>query len=127
MKRLLLLLLIMPTTALAAPEWGPWEAGGKPAAHAEEEHDSSPLDGAVRFFQKYISPVDGPRCPMYPTCSAYARQALAKHGPWIGSMLTVDRLLHENETQERQRTIKVGGRYRYHDPLSNNDFWLDTP
>lgn len=124
---LFLMLLSWPVSAPAAPEWGPWgTTDAKPAVPAAA-HDTSPLDWGVRFFQNYISPVDGPRCPMYPTCSAYARQALAKHGPWLGTMLTVDRLIHENEPQEWQHVIRVGDHDRYHDPLSNNDFWLDAP
>lgn len=117
----LLTLLVLPITVLAATDWGPWET---PRERTVPQLDSSPFDQAVHFFQSYISPIDGPRCPMYPTCSAYSRQALAKHGPWIGAMLTVDRLIHENDPREKQQPVRVGGRMRYADPVSNNDFWL---
>lgn len=77
------------------------------------------------FFSQYISPVDGDRCAMYPTCSAYSRQAVARHGFLIGLVMTVDRLIHENNEIDTARVIEIGGSYRYHDPVENNDFWWD--
>lgn len=77
------------------------------------------------FFSQYISPVDGDRCAMYPTCSAYSRQAVARHGFLIGLVMTVDRLIHENNEIDTAQVIEIGGSYRYHDPVENNDFWWD--
>jgi putative component of membrane protein insertase Oxa1/YidC/SpoIIIJ protein YidD len=51
---------------------------------------------ALRYYQKYISSFDGPKCHLRPTCSGYAAQALHEHGPFIGIVLTADRLMHEN-------------------------------
>jgi hypothetical protein len=62
---------------------------------------------------------------MYPTCSAYARQALARHGPWLGALLTVDRLLHETDPREHRHPIRVGDWVRFYDPVENNDFWVE--
>lgn len=85
------------------------------------------LQLAVKLFQKYISPVDGPRCPMYPTCSAYSLQALRKHGPVIGVFQTVDRLYREgDQAHEHQSPIEKWGFIRFYDPLSENDFWLEN-
>jgi putative component of membrane protein insertase Oxa1/YidC/SpoIIIJ protein YidD len=81
----------------------------------------------IGFFQEFISPVDGPRCPMTPTCSDYALQALDRHGPALAIMLTVDRLLHENTPREKTHPVPGPDRVRYLDPLDNNDFWLSTP
>lgn len=50
----------------------------------------------VRFFQEVISPQDGPRCPFYPTCSHYGKQAVKKHGALLGSFLAGDRILRCN-------------------------------
>ena len=64
------------------------------AAVAKEAVGSSqPLLGAIRFFQEYISPTDGARCQFSPTCSAYGHQAIHRHGPWLGVLMTADRLL----------------------------------
>jgi hypothetical protein len=63
---------------------------------------------------------------MYPTCSAYAIQALDKHGAVLGSFITVDRLLHESTPLEQKHPLTGYERLRFYDPLSANDFWL-TP
>ena len=36
------------------------------------------LLGAIRFYQKHISPGLPPRCRFIPTCSQYAVEAIAK-------------------------------------------------
>lgn len=46
----------------------------------------------IRVYQRVISPVLGPRCRFYPTCSEYARQAIETHGPWRGSWLSLRRI-----------------------------------
>lgn len=46
----------------------------------------------VRLYQKMISPYLPPSCRYSPTCSAYALEALQKHGAWNGSLLTLKRL-----------------------------------
>ncbi len=38
------------------------------------------LLGAIRFYQKHISPGLPPRCRFIPTCSQYAVLAIAKYG-----------------------------------------------
>ncbi|QVQ50505.1 membrane protein insertion efficiency factor YidD [Spiractinospora alimapuensis] len=46
----------------------------------------------VRGYQRFISPVLPPTCRFYPSCSAYAVQALRAHGALRGLWLTVRRL-----------------------------------
>jgi len=46
----------------------------------------------IRFYQQWISPLLGPRCRFLPSCSAYAAEALQRHGPWRGGWLSVRRL-----------------------------------
>ena len=46
----------------------------------------------IRFYQKYISPNTPPRCRYYPTCSAYAYEAIAKYGALKGGWLALKRL-----------------------------------
>ncbi len=125
MKQPLLILLFICAFALPSngADWGPWDASTRNAA-AQPQSDLSLLKYGVRFFQRYISRVDGPRCPMTPSCSAYAIQAVDKHGPALGTMLTVDRLLHETDSREHRHAVKSGERTVYRDPLENNDFWL---
>jgi putative membrane protein insertion efficiency factor len=51
------------------------------------------LVAAVRLYQREISPRREPCCHFTPTCSAYAVQALERHGALRGSWLTVRRLV----------------------------------
>ena len=120
------ILLISVALPALADDWAPWEV-----AVAKQQQrtavNNGPLALAVRFFQKYISPVDGPRCPMYPTCSAYSLQALHKHGPVLGTFLTVDRLYREGDPHEHGQPLKKWTRIRFYDPLEQNTFWLSRP
>lgn len=50
------------------------------------------LQLAVRAYRKWISPLKPPTCRFYPTCSAYALEALEVHGAWKGGWLTVKRI-----------------------------------
>ncbi len=47
----------------------------------------------IRLYQLTISPLIGPCCRFYPTCSEYALEALEVHGTLKGLYLTVKRLL----------------------------------
>ena len=47
----------------------------------------------VRFYSRAISPALPPRCRFYPTCSAYAGEAIDWHGAARGSWLTLRRIL----------------------------------
>ena len=38
----------------------------------------------IRFYQYAISPLFGPRCKYYPSCSEYTVQAIREHGPLKG-------------------------------------------
>ncbi len=51
------------------------------------------LTAAIRAYRYLISPMLGPTCRFYPSCSCYAEQALQQHGAIRGSYLTVRRLL----------------------------------
>ena len=47
----------------------------------------------VGFYSRAVSPALPPRCRFYPTCSAYAAEAVARHGAGRGSWLALVRLL----------------------------------
>lgn len=53
---------------------------------------SEMLIAAIRAYQRLISPLLGPRCRFYPTCSQYAVEALRRHGALQGSWLSLQRL-----------------------------------
>lgn len=50
------------------------------------------LQAPIVLYRVVISPLLGPRCRFAPTCSEYALQALARHGPIRGSWLTIRRV-----------------------------------
>lgn len=54
------------------------------------------LVGGIRGYQRFISPLFGPTCRYYPSCSAYALGAVRAHGPVKGLLLSVWRLLRCN-------------------------------
>lgn len=50
------------------------------------------LQGAVRGYQRYVSPLLPPSCRYYPTCSSYMLEALEKHGTVKGLLMGTARL-----------------------------------
>ena len=54
------------------------------------------LIGCIRVYQVILSPVFGRRCRFYPTCSAYAVEAIAKKGAVIGTLMACWRILRCN-------------------------------
>jgi uncharacterized protein len=46
----------------------------------------------IRFYQVVLSPLLPASCRYFPTCSAYAIEALERHGALRGSWLTVRRI-----------------------------------
>ena len=77
----------------------------------------------LRFYRLVISPVDGNRCVMAPTCSLYSHQAIQEHGVLMGIFLTADRLLHEGDEIARVPRLKENGETLFLDPLEANTYW----
>ena len=50
----------------------------------------------IRLYQKLISPLKPPCCRFTPTCSAYAAEAYQNRGFFVGSFLSVRRILRCN-------------------------------
>jgi putative membrane protein insertion efficiency factor len=46
----------------------------------------------IRGYQLAISPMFGPRCRFYPSCSHYGLEAIETHGALRGTWLTVKRI-----------------------------------
>lgn len=47
---------------------------------------------AVRAYRYFVSPMLGASCRFHPSCSAYAEEALARHGALRGLWLAATRL-----------------------------------
>ena len=78
------LTLVAPSTLRQVRGSGTGQRGGRIADR---------LIAAVRVYQREISPKRAPCCHFTPTCSAYAVEALERHGARRGSWLTVRRLV----------------------------------
>ena len=50
----------------------------------------------IELYRKYISPLKKPCCRFYPTCSAYAIEAIEKKGVFRGLILAIWRILRCN-------------------------------
>ena len=61
----------------------------------------------IRFYQKHISPAFPRRCRYYPTCSAYAYEAITRYGAIKGGFLALRRFLRCNPFSKRD----------YYDPV----------
>lgn len=75
------------------------------------------IRGLIRGYQLLISPVLPPSCRFTPTCSAYAMEAVARHGALAGSWLAVRRICRchpwneggYDPVPERDAKNKAGG------------------
>ena len=47
----------------------------------------------IRFYRSGISPLLPPRCRYYPTCSAYAMEAIERYGARRGGWMALRRIL----------------------------------
>lgn len=50
----------------------------------------------IRFYQRAISPLTGPKCKFYPTCSQYGIEAIERFGAFKGFFMTLWRILRCN-------------------------------
>lgn len=66
---------------------------GGPAPRSRSSWVAVPLLALVRAYQLLVSPLLGPTCKFYPSCSEYAVQALREHGAARGTWLAGRRLL----------------------------------
>ncbi len=49
--------------------------------------------GAIRWYQRWISPYLAPSCRFFPSCSEYAAEAVERYGLVHGGWLALRRLL----------------------------------
>jgi putative membrane protein insertion efficiency factor len=52
--------------------------------------------GVIRFYQVVISPMSGPHCRFYPSCSSYALSAVRSYGLFRGGAMAAWRILRCN-------------------------------
>lgn len=130
------LVILIPLSNAEGQEWGPWDKDSiyETAINNSQPHRHNskfvnkvttfPLKLLITFFQKILSPVDGATCDFYPTCSGYSKQALKKHGFFLGIAMASERIIRDHN-QEGYDLIFKFGRYYIYDPVENNDFWFE--
>lgn len=115
-----------------AHEWPPWSYGEDktPLSIADAKQNrlfppAQAVKWALKAFAATVSRVDGDRCAMMPSCSAYAIQAVEKHGFTVGLIMAFDRLMRCGGDEYRYASLMTArdGYSRIYDPLSHNDFW----
>ncbi len=88
---------------------------------------TDPLSAMIRLYEgplNHMAALRGGECPMYPSCSAYAKAAVDKYGFFIGWMMASDRLLRCGRDEVRLGPkIFIHGRWKVYDPLENNTPW----
>lgn len=52
-----------------------------------------PLLALLWIYRSFVSPALPPACRYYPSCSRYAAEAIARHGPVRGAWMALRRLL----------------------------------
>jgi len=60
-----------------------------------EAHPPAPtraLVALLTLYKRFVSPLLPPACRFSPTCSVYAKDAIARHGALRGSVLALKRL-----------------------------------
>ncbi len=93
----------------------------KPGTHI------SPFSALLWFYRGPLNHLEAVRhgqCPMYPSCSEYAKKAVSKHGEITGWIMACDRLMRcgRDETGFAPE-IYVNSTWKYYDPVERNDFW----
>jgi len=82
----------------------------------------APFMSLIKQHRTVGTHMDGPRCPMYPSCAAYAEKAIRRHG-LLGLMIFVDRLFYRESGRLQNRYMLAPRRYsrnrRFYDPLED--------
>ena len=68
-------------------------AGTAAAGHAgRADMIARALQLVIRAYQVLLSPISGGACRFTPSCSAYALEALERHGAWKGGLMALRRV-----------------------------------
>jgi len=102
------------------------EASPGDSLNAPRAKGTSPIAliplGAIRFYQKVLSPQSVPACNFHPTCSHFSFQAFKRYGALRGLLMTSDRLQRCNYWARGHYPWAEDGRHLY-DPVENHLLW----
>ena len=93
---------------------GPWKM--QQVARATDY--GSGKNTVLNFYQKWISPVRGEKkCPMYPSCSQYSKNAFQMLPWYMAYIKTMERLLRCGNDLHIYPMVKVDGEVRWKDSV----------
>jgi hypothetical protein len=127
--RLVALLVTLAAAAPALADDGPFGSPGHPLTDEVARPGPRPGDGPPPlsiWAYRQLAGFQGPRCPHRPSCSAYAAQAMRRHGPLLGSFIGVSRLLR-GERSSALRLLERDPDGGLLDPLEAATFFLAGP
>ena len=75
----------------------------------------------ITFYKRCISPYTPPCCRYYPTCSAYAEEAIKLYGARKGGWLALKRLLRCHPFSKREKFDPVPRLENWNEPKSKED------
>jgi len=82
-----------------------------------KEFIAAPGTIAINIYQRWISPYKGSSCPMTPSDSAYARQAVRRNGIILGVIQSFDRLNRCGHDLDKYPLVRTPSGLRYADPV----------
>ncbi len=95
--------------------------GTYPAANADASGNRNLVIGAIQAYQELVSEAYGTRCPMHPSCSHFALQAVRQRGTVPGLMLAADRLLRCGQDRWLYEIVNLGsGKVRFADSVKHD-------
>ncbi len=81
-----------------------------------------------KFYQEILSPIDGPKCPYYPTCSQFGIEAVKNYGPFWGLLMLFNRQMREYPNLARDKWYPLVIKYgvlRVYDPPYRAYLWSE--
>ncbi len=77
----------------------------------------------IKYHREHSTHIDGPTCPMYPSCAAYGEKAIERVG-FYGFLLLVDRMFYRETGNLAEKYLVAPRRKseypRYYDPLEDS-------
>ena len=130
-----LFLLVGATNLFSYQPQVPWGWGfPAPAKEIFRIESYKPRPGRARFrslsdrligwYQSRVAPLQGARCPCFPSCSVFVKHSMKKYGFFPGLLMGIERLFFRENNDMRARlhyhSLKLGGKELVFDPPEAN-------
>ena len=128
---LLVFLILFGNTSFCAQETVNKNELATSGVHSEVLSDDAALEtqaypfhrfvtlGAIRAYQKFLSPAKGTSCPMHPHCSLYGSLSFKTYHPVRAFFMTSDRLYRCGHDLNMYQPVLHNGVIKFFDPPSS--------